>query len=63
MSQDISRGRLANIWIVASVMIAACSAILGVDMSVNNGLLWLVASVVPPAVILIAWRDAPVTTI
>jgi len=38
-------------------MIAACSAIPGVDPSVNHGLLWLVASVVPPAVMLIARRD------
>ena len=58
MSQNVSRGRFANIWIVASVMIAACSAILGVDVSVNNSLWWLVASVVPLAVMLITWRAA-----
>lgn len=60
MLNNISRTRLVGAWFAAIVVLFACSVVLGgAEMTINAGQLWLVASLVPPAVMLLVWPGAP----
>lgn len=59
MLNDISRLRLAGWWVAAVIVTAACSVVLGSAPTTDNGELWLVACLAPPAVMLLVWRGAP----
>jgi hypothetical protein len=63
MMKDISRARLAGMWVAAVIVVAACSVFWGIALTLNNGALWLVACVVPPAVMYLVWRGAPPITV
>jgi hypothetical protein len=55
------RTRLACLWIAAVIVLAACSVVFGLSVSASSGELWLMACVIPPAVMLLVWPSAPVT--
>lgn len=57
------RTRLACLWIAAVIVLAACSVVFGLSVSASSGELWLIACVIPPAVMLLAWPSAPPVTI
>jgi hypothetical protein len=61
MYSEMSRTRLAGAWVAAVIVTAACSVSWGIDLTVANGELWLVACLVPPAVMLLVWRAPAVT--
>ena len=58
MFKNISRARLACMWIAAVIVVAAASIVTGTGVTVNNGELLLVACLVPPAVMLLVWPAA-----
>ena len=63
MLKGISRARLIGAWFVAVIVMMACSAAGGTALTINIGVLWLAACLVPPAVMLLVWRGAPPITV
>ena len=63
MLKDISRARVAGMWVAAVIVMAAFSVAWGIALTVNSGAVWLVACLVPPAVMLLVWRGAPPVTV
>lgn len=63
MLKDMSRARLAGMWVAAVIMMAAFGVAWGMALTVNRGALWLVACLVPPGVMLLVWRGAPPMTV
>jgi hypothetical protein len=63
MLNNISRARLLGTWFAAVAVIFAVSVIIGAPMTVGALELWLVGSLVPPAVMLLVWRGAPPVTV
>jgi hypothetical protein len=57
------RTRLVCLWIAAVIVLAACSVVFGLSVSAGSGGLWLMACVIPPAVMLLVWPSAPPVTI
>ena len=45
------------------VLLAAFSVVLGLSVNASTALLWLVACVVPPGVMLMVWPSAPPVTV
>ncbi len=45
------------------VVLAAASVVLGLSVTASTALLWLVACVVPPGVMLMVWPGAPPLTV
>ena len=62
MLKDLSRARLAGAWCGVLVVIGSLGVAAGAPVSTSNFGLWLVACLVPPSVMLAAWRDAPPLT-
>lgn len=50
-------------WFAILAAVAGCGALWGVSITVGTGALFLVASLVPPAIVLMVWRGAPPQTI
>jgi hypothetical protein len=44
-------------------VLAACSVVLGLSVTASAAVIWLVACVVPPGVMLMVWPSAPPLTI
>lgn len=63
MLKDISRARLAGAWCATMIVIGACGVVVGADITVGNGGLWLFACLAPPAVMLLVWRGPPPLTV
>jgi hypothetical protein len=63
MLKDISRTRLAAIWVAAVIVMAAFSVVWGMALTLNSSAIWLVVCLAPPAVMLLVWRGAPPLTI
>ena len=63
MLKDLSRARLAGAWCAVLVAIGSLGVAAGAPVSTSNVGLWLVACLVPPSVMLVAWRGAPPLTI
>ena len=63
MFRSITRGTVVVVWLLALVAVAAVGVVLGVPLTMDNGTLWLLACLVPPAVMLMVWRGAPPPTV
>ena len=63
MLKAMSRNRLVGIWFAAVAVIIASVVAMGVNVGVSTTALLLALSLVPPAIILILWRDAPPQTV
>ena len=63
MLKDLSRARLAGAWCAALIVIGAFSVAAGAPVTISAIELWLVTCLVPPMVMLIAWRGAPPRTV
>lgn len=59
----ITRSRLIQIWFGAVAVAIAGVIVLGVAITISTGVLLLSASVVPPAIVLFLWREAPPPTV
>ena len=61
MLSNISRARVIGVWFAAVVVIFAFSVVGGAQMTTSASALWLVACLVPPAIMLLVWRPPTVT--
>ncbi len=59
MFRSITRGTVVVVWLAALVAVACAGVLSGVATTMDNGTLWLLACLVPPAVMLMVWRGAP----
>jgi hypothetical protein len=57
MVTGISRVELAGAWCAAVIVLGACAIVAGVDITIANGELWLMACLLPPTVMLLVWHD------
>jgi len=63
MWKSISRARLIGAWLVAVAVLTACGVVMGLDVTLSNGILLVATSLVPPVVLLLVWRGAPPFTV
>ncbi|MBI1873167.1 MAG: hypothetical protein HYS05_04655 [Acidobacteria bacterium] len=63
MPRSLTRGTVIGAWFVVLAAVAIAGAFSGVSITLATGALWLVACVVPAAVVLIVWRGAPPPTV
>ena len=63
MVKRISRVQVAAAWIAGVVVLLGCSVVAGLQITTNAAELWLVAAVMPPAVMLLLWHPAPPVTV
>jgi hypothetical protein len=57
------RSRLAGIWVLVVILLAASSVVLGVSITASTAALWLLACIVPPGIMLMLWPSTPPLTI
>ncbi len=50
-------------WFALLIAVAAIGALAGASITLENSALWLLAGIVPPAVMLMVWRGAPPATV
>ena len=62
MLKNVSRLQVVAAWCGVVVVLFAVSVVLGATPSVSAGVLWLLACLAPPAVMLLVWR-APTQTV
>ena len=63
MLMNLSRLRLVGWWCAAVTVIGAYAVVAGGDLTISNGELWLVACLIPPAVMLLVWQGARPMTV
>ena len=63
MLSHLSRLGIASTWSAAVVVLAASSVFLGFAFNSCIAVLWLVACLIPPAVMLLVWPSAPPLTV
>jgi len=63
MFQSITRPIAVAIWCVLLLIVAGVGALAGVPITPAASSLWVVACVVPPAIMLMVWRGAPPQTV
>ncbi len=61
--KHLSRTRVAGLWIGAILVLMAGSLAAGLQFTANAAELWLVAAVVPPAVMLLMWHPTPAVSV
>jgi hypothetical protein len=61
MLKTISPARLAGWWVAAVIVTMSCGVVAGGAITMASAELWLIACVVPPAVMLLLWHGSPVT--
>jgi hypothetical protein len=52
-----------GVWFALLVAVAGVGALAGASVTLGNSALWLLAGIVPPAVMLMVWRGAPPATV
>jgi Na+/phosphate symporter len=63
MLRQITRNRLVGLWFAVVAVLIASVVVMGVNVGVSTTALLLTLSLVPPAIILVLWRDAPPQTV
>jgi hypothetical protein len=63
MLNNISREQSIAIWVAGVIVVMACSLLAGAAITIGSGALWLVAAVVPPAVMVLLWHGEPPLTV
>ena len=63
MLKNISRTKAIVAWVAAVVAVMAFTVVEGVHITVGGGVLWFIAGIVPPAVMLVLWHGAPPVSI
>jgi hypothetical protein len=56
MLKNISPARLAGWWAAAVVVTMSCGVVAGGAITMGNAELWLIACIVPPAVMRLLWH-------
>ena len=57
------RIRLAVLWVAAVIVIAASSVAYGIAFTASTAVVWLMAVLIPPGIMLLVWPSAPPVTI
>ena len=63
MVRELSRAKLMQIWMVAVVLVAVASLVLGVRVTVTTAAALLAFCLVTPAILLLLWPGAELPTI
>ena len=63
MLKQVSRARLTGAWCAAMAVMAACGVVAGAPLTIGTLELLAAAILVPPAVMMLVWRGAPVQTV
>jgi hypothetical protein len=63
MLNNISRARLVGAWFASVVVVFAFSVVGGAAMTLGAGELWLMACLMPPAIMLLVWPRPPAVTV
>lgn len=63
MVKGMTRSRVIQIWFGTVAVAIAGGVVLGVAVTTSTAVLLLAGSMVPPAVVLFIWRDAPPPTV
>ena len=63
MFRSMTRGTVVVVWLAALAAVAGAGVLSGVAITMDTGTLWLLACLVPPAVMLMVWRGAPPPTV
>jgi len=63
MLKDMTRSRLIQVWFAAVALTVVASIEFGARASVGTGTLLLALCLVPPAILLMLWPNAPPPTI
>lgn len=61
MASSINRRTVIGAWLGVLVVVAGAGALSGVPVTMATSALWLLACVVPTAVMLLLWREPPQT--
>jgi hypothetical protein len=63
MSNPPNRGTIIGVWFAVLAVVAGADAVGGGSITMGTRALLLVACLVPPALMLMVWRDAPPPTV
>jgi hypothetical protein len=63
MLTNVSRTQWIGAWVAGVVAMMAVGIAAGASLTISAGELWLVAGIVPPAVMWLLWRGAPPLTV
>ncbi len=63
MLKEISHLRLIGFWFAGVAVVVGSVGAMGVSVGVSTTALLLMASLVPPAILLLVWRGAPPPTV
>jgi hypothetical protein len=63
MFSSVTRWNVISAWLAVLVAAAGIGALSGMSVTIGAGVIWLLACVMPPAVILMVWRGAPPPTV
>ena len=61
MLSSLTRARVIQIWFVVVAITGAAGVVLGIAVTASTAVLLLASCLVPPAILLFMWRDAPPT--
>jgi hypothetical protein len=61
MLNSLTRTRVIQLWFVAVAVVIAAGVAFGVAVTASTAVLLVAGSLVPPAILLVMWRDAPPT--
>jgi hypothetical protein len=59
MMNQHSRVGLAGAWCAGAIVLGACAIVAGVNLTIANLEVWLIACLLPPTLILLLRRDDP----
>jgi hypothetical protein len=62
MLNSLTRTRVIQLWFVAVAAAIAAGVAFGVAVTASTAVLLVAGSLVPPAILLVMWRDAPPPT-
>jgi hypothetical protein len=63
MLKGLTRTRVIQFWLAAVAVAVAAGIALGVEVTMSTGVLLVASSLVPPAIVLFLWREAPPPTV
>jgi len=61
--KKISRTQWLGAWVAGVIVTMAGAVVAGASLTISTSELWLVAGIVPPAVMWLLWRGAPPLTV
>jgi len=63
MLKRLTRAKVIQIWVAAVAVAIASGLALGVQVTMSTGVLLAASALVPPAILLVLWRQDPTPTV